>query len=108
VVISVLQKAVGVATLEQMADASVSLVGSVRKRAVEAPHAVSDVWFRRLDHHVIVVRHQAVRVDDPGVVHLRLGECPEECPAVLVVDEDRFSIVAPDRDVVPAAGDVRS
>jgi hypothetical protein len=55
------------ATAEDVVDAPVALVEAACVRAVEVAHAVGEVRLGRFDEQVIVVAHQAARVDPPAI-----------------------------------------
>jgi hypothetical protein len=53
------------AALEQVSLVAVPSVEPLRVASVEVLHADRDVRVRRRDEHVVVVRHQAIRVAPP-------------------------------------------
>src|SRR5437870_12023952 len=83
-----------------MAPASVFAVVSLRVVAVQYLHAVGEVLPRRVEHQVVVVRHQAKRLTRPLVAVDRKSQQAEKVPPVVVVSVDRHL-----RD--PAGGDVK-
>jgi hypothetical protein len=73
--------------------------------AVEALEPVGELLAQRLDHEVVVVRHQAERVDEPLVPDDDIRQEPEKEAAVGVVEEDRGSRHAAGTDVIDAVGE---
>jgi hypothetical protein len=88
---------------EDVIYAPVAVVEAARVPAVEVAHPVGEIRLGRLDEKVIVVAHQAARVDAPAVaVHDPVQEVDEE-RAVAVVEDDRRLVVAPRRNVIKRA-----
>jgi hypothetical protein len=87
-------------SLEDMADLAVARVERDRVEAVERVHTFGDVRVRRLHDQVVVVRHQAVRVDGPASRPRHLAEEPREELAVVVSAVDRRAADAPCHHVV--------
>jgi len=69
--------------------ASIFEVESLGVVAVEDLHAVGEILACRIDHQVVVVRHQAVRLTRPVVAVDREGQQAEKVPAVVVVVVNR-------------------
>jgi hypothetical protein len=92
------------ALLEEMADASVPLVESLRVDAVEAVHTARHVFELGLDDQVEVIVEQAVGDDGPAGACGRVDEETHPAQAVDVVDDDRHPRDAADSDVEDAGG----
>ncbi len=89
---------------EDMVSAGVALVEGARVASVQVAHAARQVRFGGLDDQVIVVPHQAPRVDTPAVAALNPAQELEEHDAIGVVADDRGPVVSPGGDVVEGAG----
>jgi hypothetical protein len=87
-------------SLEDVAHLSVARVESHRVEPVEGVHPFGDVRVRRLHDEVVVVRHQAVRVDRPASCPRHLAEELGEELAVVVTAVDRRAAHAPRHHVV--------
>ena len=59
---------------------------------------------QRFDDEVVVIAHQAARVEAPAVPSRDAAQLMEEDAAVVVVEEAQLFVVAARRDVVPGAG----
>jgi hypothetical protein len=94
-----------VAAAEEMVLATVLLVESARVAAVQVPHARVEVRGRGLDDQVVVVPHEAARVQAPAVAPFDASQQVEEDDAVLAVEHDRRAVVPAGHDVVVAPGD---
>jgi hypothetical protein len=92
------------ALLEEMADALVPFIESLRVDAVEAVHTARDVLELGLDDQVEVIVEQAVGDDGPAEACGRVGEETHPAQAVDVVDDDRHPRDAADSDVEGAGG----
>jgi hypothetical protein len=88
------------AVAEDVSPASIFEVEPLGVVAVEDLHAVGEMLARRIEHQVIVVRHQAEGLTRPLGAVDRKGQQAEKVPAVIVVVVDRHL-----RD--PAGGDVK-
>ena len=55
-----------VAALEHVTGAAVAPVEGLGVHAIQVAHAAREVGCRRLEHEVIVVAHQAIRVTEPA------------------------------------------
>jgi hypothetical protein len=97
-----------VATAEEMVLAAVLLVEGARVAAVQVPHARAEVRGRGLHDQVVVVSHQAARVQAPPVAPFDASQEVEEDDAVFAVEHDRRAVVPAGHDVVVAPGDERS
>ncbi len=87
-----------------MADTTVRPVHMLRVHAIELAHAGRQIRLRRFNHHVVVIRHLAPRVNAPieALAHLRQRLQPG---APIPVDEKNiFAAVAARCHVVEAAG----
>ena len=94
-----------VAAAEEMVLAAVLLVEGARVAAVQVPHARVEVRGRGFDDQVVVVPHQAPRVQAPAVAPLDASQEVEEDDAVLAVEHDRRAVVPAGHDVVVGPGD---
>jgi len=94
-------------SLEDMAHLSVARVERHRVEAVEGVHAFGDVGVRRLHDEVVMVRHQAVRVNGPASRTRHLAEELAEELAVVVTAVDRRAADAPRHHVVDPVMDAR-
>jgi hypothetical protein len=84
---------------------AVLLVEGARIAAVQVSHARGEVRGRGLDDQVVVVSHQAARVQAPAVAALDASQEVEEDDAVFAVEHDRRAVVPAGHDVVIASGD---
>jgi hypothetical protein len=92
----------GEAVAEEVARAVVAAVEGLRVDAVQPLEAVREAPELRLHDEVVVVRHQAERVDSPPVTADDVSQEAEEEPALVVVEIDRAARDASRRDVVEA------
>jgi hypothetical protein len=92
------------ALAEHVVTATVEGVESAGVVAVEVAHPGGEVCLPRLDDEVIVVAHQAARVQPPAVAPDDAAELVQEDAAVVVVQEAELFVVAAGRDVVPRTG----
>lgn len=76
--------------------------------AIDVPHPAWRIGKGRLDDQVVVVRHLAVRLTDPGEALNYVVEQLEERNSVTVREEDLASIVATTRDVIECAFELDS
>ena len=96
------------ASPEDVVAAAVPVVERACVLAVEVAHAVRQVRQRRLDDEVVVIAHQAARVQLPAVAGRDSVEDVNEGLPVGVVEHDRRLVVAACADVVVPAGDERT
>jgi hypothetical protein len=94
-----------VAAAKEMVLATVLLVESARVAAVQVSHARVEVRGRGLDDEVVVVPHQAARVQAPAVAPFDASQQVEEDDAVLAVEHDRCAVVPAGHDVVVGTGE---
>ncbi len=94
------------ATLKEVPVAPMPMVEVLCVTAVQPLHPTREVARRRLEHEVIVVRHQAVAVPDPASHTTQLLEHPEKVSAVLLVEEDGLPSVSAACDVEESSGDL--
>jgi hypothetical protein len=94
----------GEALAEEVAPTLVAAVMALRVRAVEPLEPVGESPQRSLHDQVVVVRHQAERVDAPVVALDLSGEEGEEEAVVVAVAERRRASDASRGDVVDAFG----
>jgi hypothetical protein len=92
----------GEAVAEEVARAVVAAVEGLCIDAVQALDAVGQTPELGFHDEVVVVRHQAERVDAPVVTANDVGQKGEEVPALVVVEIDRRARHASRRDVVDA------
>ncbi|MDX6414042.1 MAG: hypothetical protein QOH23_1452 [Gaiellaceae bacterium] len=97
-----------VTAAEEMILATVLLVEGARVAAVQIPHARVQVRGGGLDDQVVVVSHQAARVQAPAVAPLDAPQEVEEDDVVFPVEHDRRPVVPPGDDVVVSPGHERS
>jgi hypothetical protein len=81
-----------------MVSAAVALVEGARVASVQVAHAARQVRFGGLDDQVVVVPHQAPRVDTPAVAALDSAQEVEEHVAIGLVADDRGPVVSPGGD----------
>jgi hypothetical protein len=86
--------------LEDVARPLVVPVDPLRVDAIEVAHTSREIRFRRLDHQVIVVGHQAVRVTNPPVSINHFGKDLKEGHAIRIGKEDLLTSIATARDVI--------
>ena len=98
----------GVAIAEQMSAALVPSVEGERVGSVQPLHAARHRLDARLQHEVVVSRHQAVRVETPSEAADTVGEEREEAAAVVPVSEDRGVVDTEGRDVEDAVRQFRA
>ena len=87
-----------------MADAVVAPVEALRVQPVELSHCERQIRERRLHREVVVVAHEAVRVQDERVALDDLRDDVDERRAVSVVADNRPACVAARDHVVERAG----
>jgi hypothetical protein len=75
------------------------LVEGARVRAMQPPHAVTQVRLRRFDEEMDVVVHEAVGEKPPMTILDRVPQRSEISPAVEVVIEDHPLVVTASKDV---------
>ena len=97
-----------VATLEEVADSSVTTVERLRVHAVQVPHPAREVRLRRANEQVVVVSHQAVGKAAPAKAVVRVCEHLEETLSVRVISKDLRPLVASRRQVVDAVFDLET
>jgi hypothetical protein len=94
------------AAAEDVVAAAVPLIERTCVLAIEVAHAVRKIRKRRLDDEVVVVAHQAARVQLPAVSARDATQDVDERVAILVVEHNRRAVVAARRHViVGASGD---
>jgi hypothetical protein len=98
----------GVPIPEEVSPAAVAGVEPLRVHAVQALHPERQLRDGRLDDEVVVVRHQAERVEPPAEPLGALGEQAEEGDPVEVVAEDRGLVDAVGRDVEDPVGELHT
>lgn len=89
---------------EDVIAAAVPVIEGARVLAVQVPHSVREVRERCLYDEVVVVSHQAARVQLPAVVARNAAQELQEHFPIRVVEHDRRPVVAARRDVVVRAG----
>lgn len=85
-----------------------SETGARFSRSVQMPHPLGKIPLDRLNHEVVVLSHQAVRVTNPIVALHYLRHSVHEPSPVYVILVDRFSPVATGREVIKGAGKLDS
>src|SRR5262245_43789273 len=88
-----------------MARPAVPVVEALSVDAVQVLHSAGDVRSGRLEEEVVVVPHQAVRVDPPGGAVDDEGEERQEQATVGSVAIDGCAVDSARRDVVHGAGE---
>ena len=96
------------AAAEQRAIEAVTGIESLRIAGPEMVHRRRQVSLRAVDDEVVVVAHEAVRVDVQGVATMHVVEDPEKCGPIPVVAEDRLLAGTAVHHVMPGAGGVLS
>jgi hypothetical protein len=94
--------------LEEVASVVVAPVEPLRVHTVQPVHSARDIWFRRLDEKVIVIRHQAIRVASPSQELDDLPEQLEEPEPVAGIGENLLLAVPPRRHVIRGAVSLES
>ena len=87
--------------LEEVAAAVVAAVEAHRVQAVQAPHAVRELWLRRLDEQMEMVVEQDPDVNLPAEPRLDVEELLEPGLAIEVVEDDRPLLDSATDHVVP-------
>jgi hypothetical protein len=82
-------------SLEDMSRARVASVEPLSEDAIDMAHATCLGRIHRLDEHVIVIAHQAVRVTEPVESIDRLSKDFQERRSVIVIEEDVLPSVPP-------------
>jgi len=90
---------------EQMRITVVAAVESKRVPSVQRFHSSRKLAVIRLEHEVVVVRHEAVRETAELCSRNHAIEAVEEVHAIGVEREDRLPVASPGVYVVDAAGD---
>ena len=91
--------------LEQVSYQIVATVELLGVNTVELTHALGEIRFRRLHHHMVVVGHLAIGVAAPVEAGADLPERREPIDPVLVIAADRLPGIAARRDVIKPAGE---
>jgi hypothetical protein len=94
--------------LEEMALVPPTLIEALGVEPVEAVHPVTEIGFRRLEHEVEMVRHQAVAEAFPPVPSDDVPEQGHESRTIDRVDEDRALPVAARGDVIRPPGNLEA
>ena len=89
--------------LEEMTNATVTSIVTLRIYAVHLTHADRDVAVGSLDEKMVMIRHQAVRVTEPPTALDHSSERRQEGASVDVVADDPLPSVAASGDVVDGA-----
>jgi hypothetical protein len=96
------------AALEQMSDAALPVVEVRRIEAVEELHSLRELGLAALDHEVVVVAHQAVRMALPPEPADDAVEQQQEHEAICGVEEDHPPVDAARSDVPVAVRERRA
>jgi hypothetical protein len=95
----------GEALAEEVILAPVLLVEALGVAAVDLLHPAREVGIVQLDYEVEVIAHQAAGVNLPAAASGRTSDQGDEHAAVIVVGEERHTVVATRRDVVEGVRD---
>jgi hypothetical protein len=77
-------------------------------KAVQGLHSPAQRRARRLHQEVVVVSHQAIRVEEPGLVSDDRGEEVQKMAAIRLVAEDRSAFVSTAGDVVQRSRELQA
>ncbi|HZQ04085.1 MAG TPA: hypothetical protein VFA88_08690 [Gaiellaceae bacterium] len=75
---------------------------------VELAHSLRQATFAKLEEEVVMVRHQAIRVDPPAIPSRRALKPDQEQRPVEVAEKDRLPVVASRANVIVPTGDFYS
>ena len=97
-----------VAPLEQVPDSAMATIAVLGIHPVELPHALGKVAIRRFNQQMIVIAHQAIRMNEPVEAARHTRQHVQEGDAVLVVFVNIFTAVTTRGDVIQGAGEFES
>ena len=66
-------------------------------------HPGYQIWLRRLDHHMKMIRHEDIGVNLPARLSANLAQRLNEAPAIRIIHEDQFAPVTAIHDVINRA-----
>jgi hypothetical protein len=89
-----------VPTLPQMTDAPMAAIKVLRIQAVQPPHALHEIGFRRFNEHVVMIVHQTIRVASPPVLVDLPPQDGEKPIAVDRIEKDNLLGIAPGRQMI--------
>ena len=92
-----------VAPGEQVAEELMPPVEATRVSAQQPFHPGYQIWLRRLDYHMKMVRHEDIGVNLPARLSANLAQRLNEALAIRIVHEDQFAPVTAIHDVINRA-----
>ena len=92
-----------VAPGEQVAEELVTPVEATRVSAQQPFHPGDQIWLRRLDHPMKMIRHEDIGVNLPARLGANLAQRLNEALAIRIIHGDQFAPVTAIHDVINRA-----
>ena len=92
-----------VAPTEQVAEELVTPVEATRVSAQQPFHPGDQIWLRRLDHPMKMIRHEDIGVNLPARLSASLAQRVDEALAIRIIHEGPFAPVTAIHDVTNCA-----
>ena len=86
-----------------MAEELVTPVEATRVSAQQPFHPGDQIWLRRLDHPMEMIRHEDIGVNLPARLGASLAQRVDEALAIRVIHDDQFAPVTAIHDVINRA-----
>ncbi|MCG3776134.1 MAG: hypothetical protein JW395_2983 [Nitrospira sp.] len=83
-----------------MAEEIVTPVEATRVSAQQPFHPGDQIWLRRLDHPMKMIRHEDIGVNLPARLGANLAQRVNEALAIRIIHEDPFAPVTAIHDVI--------
>ena len=83
-----------VAPGEQVAEELVTPVEAARVSAQQPFHPSNQIWLRRLDHPMEMIRHEDIGVNLPARLGANLAQRVDEALSIRIIHEDQFAPVS--------------
>ncbi len=83
-----------------MAEELVTPVEAARVSVQQPFHSGDQVWLRRLDHHMKMIRHEDIGVNLPTRLGTSLAQRVDEALSIRIIHEDPFAPVTAIHDVI--------
>jgi hypothetical protein len=71
--------------------------------ALQPGHPRNQVRFRRFQHHVIVIAHQAIRMHLPTRLFASFGQSLDKVVPINIVEKNLFSSITPAHHMIPGS-----
>jgi hypothetical protein len=86
-----------------VAEELVTPVEATRVSAQQPFDPSDQIWLRRLDHQMKMIRHEDIGVNLPARLGANLAQCLNEALAIRIIHEDQFAPVTAIHDVINRA-----